>query len=219
MARRPWGGAPVSAIRILVVDDHPIVRDGLRGHLDGQPDLQVVGEAASAEEALARLAATPVDVLVADLRMPGRGGLALVREVGARHPQVRVLVLTTFDTEAEIRGALDAGARGYLLKDAGRQAIHDAIREVAAGRTAVAAPVARRLVATSGEPARPVLSARELEVLQLVAEGLTNAGIGRRLFVGEATVKTHLQHIFAKLQAPDRAAAVSIALRRGLLDP
>lgn len=207
-----------SEIRVLLVDDHPIVRDGLRGQLDSQDDLVVIGEAACAEEALVMLECAAADVLVTDLRMPGRGGLELIGIARERHPSVRVLVLTTFDTEAEISQAIANGAGGYLLKDAGREAICRAVREVARGRRVLAPAVSQRVItAASSREDGPVLTPRESEVLRLVAQGLTNSQVGRALFVGESTVKTHLQHIFAKLDAPDRAAAVSIAHRRGLI--
>ena len=201
--------------RVLVVDDHPVVRDGLAGQLSSQPDLVVAGEAGSAEEALAALRHEAVDVVLTDLRMPGAGGIALIAEIGRRHPGVRVVVLTTYDTAADVSGALDAGARGYLLKDAGRTAIADAVRAAHRGRSVLAPGVRRQ--AAEPEPAGP-LSPRELEVLRLVAAGRTNAQIGGELHIGESTVKTHLQHVFDKLAAADRAAAVAIGYRRGLLD-
>lgn len=204
--------------RILLVDDHPIVRDGLRGLLEAQPDFLVVGEAASAEEALAQLRRTAADVVITDIRMPGSGGLALIRRLREQHPQSRALVLTTFDTDTEIAEALDAGALGYLLKDAGRAQIYQAVRTVAAGRRTLDAAVASRVagaVATTTRAA--VLSRREIEVLTLVARGMTNSEIGRTLYVSEATIKTHLQHIFRKLGAADRAATVAVAYDTGLL--
>lgn len=201
--------------RVLVVDDHPVVRDGLAGQLSSQPDLVVAGQAGSAEEALAALRHEAVDVVLTDLRMPGAGGIALIAEIGRRHPGVQVVVLTTYDTAAEVSGALAAGARGYLLKDAGRAAIADAVRAAHRGRSVLAPGVRRQ--AAEPEPAGP-LSPRELEVLRLVAAGRTNAQIGAELHIGESTVKTHLQHVFDKLAAADRAAAVAIGYRRGLLD-
>lgn len=201
-------------IRVLVVNDHPVVRDGLAGQLSSQPDLAVAGQAGSTEEALAVLRHEAVNVVLTDLRMPGAGGIALIAEIGRRHPGVQVVVLTTYDTAAEVSGALAAGARGYLLKDAGRAAIADAVRAAHRGRS-VLAPGVRR-PATDPEPAGP-LSVRELDVLRLVAAGRTNAQIGAELHIGESTVKTHLQHIFEKLDATDRAAAVAIGYRRGLL--
>lgn len=202
-------------IRVLVVDDHPVVRDGVRGQLDTQPDLRVVGEAGTAEEAMAVLRTMSVDVVVTDLRMPGGGGLALLRSTRADHPTTAVLVLTTYDTDDDVVPALDAGVAGYLLKGTGREALAAAVRSVHEGRRVLDPSVQRRL--RRDRTARPALSEREREVLQHVAAGRTNRQIGTLLFIGEATVKTHLQHIFTKLGATDRAAAVAAGYRRGLL--
>ncbi|MGC5616708.1 response regulator [Georgenia sp. Z1491] len=199
---------------MLLVDDHPVVRDGLRAQLDAAPDLSVVAVAASAEEALALLRRHAVDVVVTDLRMPGRGGVALVRDVRAHHEGTEVLVLTTYDTDDDVAPALAAGARGYLLKDASRAEIVAAIHEVVRGRAVLAPSVIGR---TGAAERPPLLSARESEVLALIAEGRTNRDVGRALFIGEATVKTHVQNILAKLEVPDRAAAVAAGYRRGLL--
>lgn len=204
------------AIRILLVDDHPIVRDGLRGQIEPEPDLLVVGEAASAEEALAVLRREGVDVVITDLRMPGDGGVELLRAIAARHPEVRTLVLTTYDTDAEIAAVRAAGAGGYLLKDASRDEIYAAVRVVARGGVVYARSVSERVIAASVSH-DPVLSPREIEVLRLVASGMTNRQVGAALYVGESTVKTHLQHIFRKLDAPDRAAAVAAAYEAELL--
>lgn len=206
--------APADPIRILVVDDHPVVRDGLRGQLASQPDLAVVAEAASAEEALAVLHSTEADVVLADLRMPGLGGIGLIHAVAEHHPGTEVLVLTTYDTDDDLWPALQAGARGYLLKDAGRQALFAAVRATAAGQPSYSPSVERRVVQPVPEP---VLSDRELQVLRLVTEGRTNRQIAAALFIGEATVKTHLKHLFIKLGASDRAAAVASGYQRGLL--
>ncbi|WP_324652038.1 response regulator transcription factor [Georgenia sp. H159] len=202
-------------IRLLVVDDHPVVRDGLRGQLDSEDDLEVVAEAASAEEALAVLRDHTVDVVITDLRMPGRGGVELIRAIRAEHPDTEVLVLTTYDTDDDVRPALAAGARSYLLKDTARETLVAAIRATRR-HSAVLAPSVSRLATTTAAPP-PLLSEREREVLALVAAGRTNRQVGAELFIGEATVKTHLQHIFAKLGATDRAAAVAAGYRNGLL--
>lgn len=205
-------------IRILLVDDHPIVRDGLRGQLESQADLLVVGEAASTNEALAVMNTTATDVVLTDLRMPGRSGIDLIRELATSHPHVHVLVLTTFDTDTEIADAVAAGAVGYLLKDARRETIYDALRGAMEGRSVFAPPVARRIRELRTHRATdPSLSPRELEVLILVASGATNRKIGDALYIGETTVKTHIQHILRKLDTPDRAAAVATAYERGLL--
>lgn len=201
-------------IRVLVVDDHPVIRDGLRGQLGTQEDLAVVGEAATAEEALAVLNTREVDVLLTDLRMPGMGGTALIRAVRVRHPDTEVVVLTTYDTEEDVRPAMAAGARSYLLKDADRETLFAAVRAACGGVPALSPSVRQQLAAT---PTTPMLSPREVEVLRLVAAGRTNHQIGAALFIGEATVKTHLQHIFTKLAVSDRAAAVAAGFRQQLL--
>ncbi|MGY1808868.1 response regulator [Blastococcus sp. SYSU D00669] len=204
-------------IRILVVDDHPVVRGGLVGWLDAQPDLAVVGEAGDGLEALARVAETTPDVVLMDLRMPRMDGVTAIERLAAAHPAVRVLVLTTYDTDADIVRAVEAGATGYLLKDAPLPQLADAVRAAARGETVLAPPVAARLVSRLRAPAVEAPTPRELEVLRGVARGLTNAEIGRELFIGEATVKTHLLRVFAKLGVDDRTRAVMVAVERGLL--
>jgi len=204
-------------IRVLVVDDHPVVRGGLVGWLDAQPDLAVVGEAGDGQEALARVAETMPDVVLMDLRMPRMDGVAAIERLAATHPGVRVLVLTTYDTDADIVRAVEAGASGYLLKDAPLPQLADAVRAAARGETVLAPPVAARLVSRMRASAPAAPTARELEVLAGVARGLTNAEIGRELFIGEATVKTHLLRVFAKLGVDDRTRAVLVAVERGLL--
>lgn len=203
-------------VRVLLVDDHPVVRDGLAGQLAGQHDMVVVAEAGGGEEALAVLRSRPVDVVVTDLRMPGLGGAALIQAIRQRHPSVQVVVLTTYDTRDDVVPALAAGARGYLLKDTARAAIADAIRAASQGRSTLAPSVLAEASRAANEPPG-VLSPRELDVLRLVAAGRTNAQIGRDLHIGAATVKTHVQHICGKLGAPDRAAAVAAGYRRKLL--
>ena len=204
------------SIRVLVVDDHPVVRDGLRGMLDGQPDLDVVGEAADGEQALAAVARCAPDVVLMDLRMPVLDGVGAIRRLAADHPEVRVLVLTTYDEDHEIVRAVEAGATGYLLKDMPREELLRAIRAAARGESVLAPHVAARLLGRLRAPAAEP-SERELEVLALVARGLTNRAIARQLHISEATVKTHLVHAFAKLNVDDRTAAVTAALERGLL--
>ncbi|MFW3170811.1 response regulator [Geodermatophilus sp. CPCC 206100] len=204
-------------IRVLVVDDHPVVRGGLVGWLDAQEDLTVVGEAGDGLEALALVAAEAPDVVLMDLRMPRMDGVTATERIGAAHPGVRVLVLTTYDTDADIVRAVAAGATGYLLKDAPLPQLADAVRAAARGETVLAPPVAARLVSHLRAPAVEAPTARELEVLAGVARGLTNADIGRELFIGEATVKTHLLRVFAKLGVDDRTRAVMVAVERGLL--
>jgi DNA-binding NarL/FixJ family response regulator len=203
-------------IRLLIADDHPVVRDGLRGMVAGQPDLEVVGEAATGTEALALVPRVRPDVALVDLRMPELDGVATIRALRERHPEVRVLVLTTFDTESDVVSAIEAGATGYLLKDAPRAELFRAIRAAARGEAVLAPAVATRLVGQLREPAAPALTARELQVLELVARGATNRVVAARLHVSEATVKTHLVHAFGKLGVSDRTAAVAVALERRL---
>ncbi|HJX42888.1 MAG TPA: response regulator transcription factor [Geodermatophilus sp.] len=205
------------SIRVLVVDDHPVVRGGLVGWLAAQADLDVVGEAGDGLEALAQVAATRPDVVLMDLRMPRMDGVTATGRIVAAHPAVRVLVLTTYDTDADIVRAVAAGATGYLLKDAPLPQLADAVRAAARGETVLAPPVAARLVSRLRAPAAEAPTAREVEVLAGVARGLTNAEIGRELFIGEATVKTHLLRVFAKLGVDDRTRAVMVAVERGLL--
>jgi DNA-binding NarL/FixJ family response regulator len=204
-------------IRVLVVDDHPVVRGGLVGWLAAQPDLDVVGEAADGLEALAAVAEHRPDVVLMDLRMPRMDGVTATGRIGAAHPGVRVLVLTTYDTDADIVRAVEAGATGYLLKDTPLPQLADAVRAAARGETVLAPPVQARLVSRLRAPAAEAPTARELQVLAGVARGLTNAEIGRELFIGEATVKTHLLRAFAKLGVDDRTRAVLVAVERGLL--
>jgi DNA-binding NarL/FixJ family response regulator len=205
------------SIKVLVVDDHPVVRGGLVGWLDAQEDLTVVGEAADGMEALALVASAGPDVVLMDLRMPRMDGVTATERISAAHPTVRVLVLTTYDTDADIVRAVGAGATGYLLKDAPLPQLADAVRAAARGETVLAPPVAARLVSHLRAPAVEAPTQRELEVLAGVARGLTNAEIGRELFIGEATVKTHLLRLFAKLGVDDRTRAVMVAVERGLL--
>jgi DNA-binding NarL/FixJ family response regulator len=212
-------------IRVLIVDDHPVVRSGLIGLLDVETDMIIVGEAADGEEALARVAALSPDVVLMDLRMPRLDGAGATARITAEFPSSRVLVLTTYDTDADIIRAVEAGASGYLLKDTPRVQLVEAVRAAARGETVLAPPVAARLVSRLRSPAaaEPVaehpLTPREVEVLRAVSRGLSNAEIGRALFIGEATVKTHLLRAFAKLGVDDRTRAVTAAMERGILPP
>lgn len=201
-------------IRILVVDDHPIVRDGLVGIFSREPGLEIVGVASSGPEAIVVVEQTCPDVVLMDLRMPGGDGVEAIRELVRRGNPARILVLTTYDTDHDILAALGAGAHGYLLKDAQRADLVRAIREVYAGRP-VLAPQA--LDVLSGRRNDQFLTDRELEVLRVIAGGGTNRTAADSLMVSEATVKTHLSHTYTKLGVSDRAAAVRVAFERGLL--
>ncbi|WP_433049248.1 response regulator [Dactylosporangium sp. CS-033363] len=205
-------------ITVLLVDDHPVVRDGLRGMLQAEPDLDVVGEAGSGDEAVVAAAARRPDVILMDLRMPGLDGVGATERILAARPQTRIVVLTTYETDEDILRAVEAGARGYLLKDATRAELAAAVRAAAGGETVLAPSVADRLAReTRRRAAPPILSAREVEVLALVGRGLTNAEIGHALHIAEATVKTHLLRTFNKLGVADRTAAVTTAMALGLL--
>jgi DNA-binding NarL/FixJ family response regulator len=207
-------------IKILLADDHPVVREGLRGMLSAESDIEVVGEAASGAEAVALFAALRPDVILMDLRMPGGDGVDAIAKIRAGHEnRVKIIVLTTYDADADILRAVEAGAAGYLLKDAPRADLVRAIRAAARGETVLAPVVAGRLVSRIRGPRTEALSARETEVLALVARGLTNFQIGRALFVSEATVKTHLMRACAKLGVTGRTAAVTKAIETGALPP
>jgi len=205
-------------IRLLVVDDHPVVRAGMVAVLGEESDFDVVGEAANGAEALGLVPRLRPDVVLMDLRMPVMDGAEATARITAQAGAPQVLVLTTYDTDADIVRAVEAGARGYLLKDAPTSVLADAIRRAARGETVLAPPVAARLADRLRAPARPELTGREVEVLGLVARGLSNADIGRELFIGEATVKTHLIRAFAKLGVTDRTAAVTAAYASGLIE-
>ena len=205
-------------IRLLVVDDHPVVRAGMVAVLGEEADFEVVGEAANGAEALGLVPRLHPDVVLMDLRMPVMDGAEATARITAQAGAPQVLVLTTYDTDADIVRAVEAGARGYLLKDAPTGVLADAIRRAARGETVLAPPVAARLADRLRAPARPELTGREVEVLGLVARGLSNADIGRELYIGEATVKTHLIRAFAKLGVTDRTAAVTAAYASGLIE-
>lgn len=201
-------------ISVLLVDDHLVVRAGLRALLDSQPDITVIGEADTGEDAVAMSADRSPDVVMMDLALgTGIDGVEAIRRIRAARPDQPVLVFTTYDTDADVVRALDAGPIGYLLKDSAPPDIFGAIRDAVAGRSVLSPPVASRVLDRMRRPDQ-ALTAREAELLSLLAEGLTNKELGKRLFISEATVKTHLAHIYAKLGVDSRAAAVSIALRR-----
>jgi DNA-binding NarL/FixJ family response regulator len=208
------------SIRALVVDDHPVVRAGLVALLDAAPDIQVVGTASSGEAAVELAAQLLPDVVLMDLRMAGIDGDEATAQILAAGHEARVIILTTYENDDAILRAISAGASGYLLKAAPEDELLAGVRAVAAGEVALAPSVSRLLVQRAAAPAAsapPALSPRELEVLGLVAEGLSNRVIGERLFLGEATVKTHLLHVFAKLGVDDRTRAVTKAMELGML--
>ena len=208
-------------IRIVVADDHPIVRAGIVGLLDQAPGIEVVGEASDGAEAVELAASERPDLVLMDLRMPGVDGASATASIVAAGQGTRVLVLTTYETDDHILAAIEAGASGYLLKAAPQAEILAGIRAVAAGETVLAPSIAAKLVsrvrADAASVAPPALSPREREVLALVAAGRSNPEIARDLYIGEATVKTHLLHAFEKLGVNDRTRAVTRAMELGLL--
>ncbi|GAB2584656.1 response regulator [Kribbella endophytica] len=206
-------------IRLVIADDHPVVRDGLSGMFAADPDFEVVGQAGDGAEAVRLARVLAPDVILMDLRMPGMDGVAAITELGRLELATRVLVLTTYDTDSYVVPAIEAGATGYLLKDAPRDELVRAVRAAARGESVLSPAVAQRLMSRVRTPVVDALSARELEVLQLVAAGNNNREAARQLFISEATVKTHLLNIYGKLEVNDRAAAVAEAFNRGLLTP
>jgi DNA-binding NarL/FixJ family response regulator len=208
------------SIRIVVADDHPIVRDGIVALLERAGDVEVVGQASDGATAVSLALELTPDVVLMDLQMPGIGGAEATAQIIATDPGIRVVVLTTYESDSAILDAIGAGASGYLLKAAPQEEILAGIRAVAAGNTAIAPSIAATLVRgvqRSAAAPSPKLTSRETEVLRLVADGLSNPQIGAKLFVGEATVKTHLLHVFEKLGVSDRTRAVTLALELGLL--
>lgn len=204
-------------IRLVLCDDHPVVRAGLRAVLTVEPDIEVVGEASSAEQAIEVAGSTPADLVLMDLQFGGElDGADATRAILARTDAPHVLILTNYDTDADILGAVEAGAAGYLLKDAPPDELLAAVRAAAAGQSALAPAITTRLLQRVRAPSIS-LSVRELEVLTLVADGRSNAEVATALFVGETTVKTHLVHIFDKLGVGSRTAAVNAARQSGLL--
>ncbi len=207
-------------IRILIVDDHTIVRDGLNTMLSRQDDFDVVGEAGNGVEAIEMARRMEPDVILMDLRMPKMSGVEAMRSIGAENPRIKTIILTTFDTDEYIFDAIEAGAKGYLLKDTSREDLFNAVRTVFRGESQIDPGVAAKLISRFQELSRlgpDTLSEREVEVLQLIARGSSNRGIGRELLISESTVKTHVANIFQKLDVSHRTEAVTRALQRGII--
>jgi DNA-binding NarL/FixJ family response regulator len=207
----------VTAIRLLLADDHPVVRAGLRAVLESEPDIAVVDDVDTAEAAVERAGRGDIDVVLMDLQFgTGLSGSAATRQITMAPAAPRVIILTTYDTDADIIAAVEAGACGYLLKDAPPEELSAAVRTAAAGQSALAPAIAGRLIERIRIPSQ-ALSTRETDVLVLVAAGRSNQQIAAELFVSQATVKSHLVHIFAKLDVDSRTAAVAVAVQRGLI--
>lgn len=206
-------------ISLVIVDDHPVVRDGLHSMFSADPRFEVVGEAGDGTQAVSVAVRLRPDVVLMDLRMPGGDGLTAIRELSRHELPSRVLVLTTYDTDHEVLLAIEAGATGYLLKDSPREELFRAVEAAAQGTSVLSPSVTSRLMGQLRQPPVEPLSPREMDVLRLIAGGSTNRDAAAQLFISEATVKTHLLHIYAKLGVHDRAAAVAAAFSRGLLTP
>jgi DNA-binding NarL/FixJ family response regulator len=204
-------------IRVVVADDHPIVRQGVVALLEDESDIEVVAAVADGRAALSAVLAENPDVVLMDLRMPEMDGVEATKAVRARRSEVAVLVLTTYDTDEAIVRAVEAGAAGYMLKDSPTEDLVDAVRRAAAGETVLSPPITKRLVDRMHNVSPDALTSREIDVLREVANGNTNAEVGERLHISEATVKTHLIHIYDKLAVSDRAAAVARAYEKGIL--
>jgi DNA-binding NarL/FixJ family response regulator len=206
----------------MIVDDHTVVRDGVATMLRRQPDISVVGEAANGREAVDITKTLRPDVILMDLRMPEMDGVEAMRQIREDNQEVKFIVLTTFDTDEYIFHAIEAGAKGFLLKDASREELFKAVRAVNRGESLVQPGVAARLLDRFAEllrptPAEPLLSARELEVVQLMSTGATNKEIAASLSISESTVKTHVANIFQKLDVNDRTGAVTTAIQKGII--
>jgi two-component system NarL family response regulator len=206
--------APATKIRILIVDDHPLVRVGLRTVINAEPDMEVVAEAGDGPTAIATFAAQKPDITLMDLRLPGMNGPEIISAIRVNAPTANIIVLTTYDADEDVYRAVQAGARGYLLKGTFAEGMLDAIRHVHAGRRLMAPEVAARL---ADRVSSPSLTAREVNVLELVAKGMSNREIGAALFLSEDTIKTHLRRIYAKLGVGDRTEAALLAVQRGVV--
>jgi DNA-binding NarL/FixJ family response regulator len=204
-------------IKILMADDHPVVRAGIRGMLETQPDFEVIAEAENGQAAIEQVSKLKPDVVLMDLRMPEMDGVEAIGKIKENHPDIQILVLTTYDTDADIVRAVEAGATGYLLKDAPRDELFRAVRATARGETVLAPPIAARLMGKVRDKGDTALTAREIDVLMLVARGATNQDVGEKLHISTATVKSHLLQIYQKLGVSDRTAAVTTAIERGII--
>ena len=207
----------MAKIKILMADDHPVVRAGIRGMLETQDDFQVIVEAENGREAFEQIAKLKPDVVLMDLRMPEMDGVEAIGKIKEKYPDINILVLTTYDTDADIVRAVEAGATGYLLKDAPREELFRAVRGTAKGETVLAPVVAARLMGKVRDHGEQALSAREIDVLLLVARGASNQDVAEKLHVSTATVKSHLIQIYQKLGVSDRTAAVTTAIERGII--
>lgn len=207
-------GDTTRKIRVVLADDHPVVRNGLAAIVDQQTDMEVVGEAGDGDEAITLFTRLQPDVMVLDLRMPKRDGVAVVQQVMELNPKARLLIMTTYDGDEDIFRCLTQGAKGYLLKDAPRQEILSAIRAVSEDRPYTSSSIAAKALQRM---AKPSLTQRELDVLQLVALGRSNKDIARRLNITEGTAKTHVKSILTKLDAISRTEAVGVAHKRGMI--
>jgi two-component system, NarL family, response regulator len=209
--------SPSEVITLMIVDDHPVVREGLAAILKSQKDMKIVAEAGDGEEACKLYDEFSPDVVLLDLRMPNKDGLGVITELMARNPpKPRIIVMTTYESEEDIRRTLKAGAKGYLAKGTAPQEIRDAVRKVAKGDSLLPASIASKLAESMSHPE---LSERELQVLQYMANGRSNKEIGQVLYISENTVKAHVKSILAKLDAMGRTEAIAIALKRGLIKP
>ncbi len=206
---------PPGKIRVLIVDDHPVVRVGLKAMVDAQPDMQVIAESVDGKGAVAAFAQHGPDITLLDLRMPGMSGPETITAIRKNAPAANIIVITTYDGDEDVYRAVQAGARGYLLKGTFPEGMLEAIRNVHAGQRLIAPAVAARLADRQSSPG---LTSREVGVLDLVARGMSNKEIGAALFIAEDTVKNHLKHIYAKLGVSDRTEAALLAVQRGIIE-